>query len=322
MGCVVSLLSILFKFTSDTIVILIIGTPSDHRCGALIQRLLERKLPFSVFNTQDFPHHSFVDYDIESPQNGHLQTPDMDAPISLSDITGVYYCTNNNFKVINDDPPEVRNIVYNNIDSAAWSFFFGLSCPFYNPIQPANHHNYKVNVLQDLRAAGIRVPDSVITNRAEAVLNFYEQQNKRVVAKPPWGQAFTERLTPDHLKDSELNKLTNAPILLQEYIDGNDKRAYVIGNEVFGVEILSDSVDLNQDMTHERRAYDLTEEIKTDCLTISKVTNLPFTAIDFRETPDGEIVYFEANSSPDFTCDMHHGYALDDCLIDCLLGKS
>lgn len=301
--------------------IIIIGSPSDHRCGALIQRLLERKLAFGVFNTQDFPAYTLLDYDISRPQQGHLQTPDMDVPVRLEDITGVYYCTNNNFSVTSDDPPEVRSIVYNNIDSAAWSFFFGLSCPFFNPIYPANHHNYKMHVLQELRANGIRVPDSVITNRAEAVLEFYREQNQQVVAKPPWGQAFTEKLTPDHLTENELAKLTNAPILLQEYIDGNDKRAYVIGDAVFGVEILSDSVDLNQDSAHIRRAYSLPNSIVEDCRKISKITELPFTAIDFRETPDGEIVYFEANSSPDFTCDMHHGYAMDDCLIDLLLGK-
>lgn len=301
--------------------ILLLGSPSDHRCGTLIQRLLERKLAFGVFNTIDFPRHICLDFDISQSPQGHIQTPEMDTPISIDEISGVYYCTNNQFNVDSDDPPEVKRIVYHNIDSAAWSFFYSLTCPIINPIDPANHHDYKMHVQQELRTHGIRVPDSIITNRAEAVRKFYDEQHQSIVAKPPWGQAFTEKITPAHLHENELAKLTNAPVMLQEYIDGDDKRAYVIGNEVFGVEVMSDSLDLNQDQGAIRRPYELTDAIKTDCRKISAITNLPFTAIDFRVTPDGDIVYFEANSSPDFTADLHHNdYHMDDCLIDLLLG--
>ncbi|MEZ4574826.1 MAG: hypothetical protein R2857_07915 [Vampirovibrionales bacterium] len=46
-----------------------------------------------------------------------------------------------------------------------------------------------------------------------------------------------------------------------------------------------------------------------------------FTAIDMRQTPDGELVVFEANSSPDFTADeAQAGHPLSDCLARLLAG--
>jgi glutathione synthase/RimK-type ligase-like ATP-grasp enzyme len=300
--------------------IVIIGSQDDHRCAAVINKLLARKKPFALFDTLAYPYHSQITFDIESPAGGFLKTANLEQKIALSDIRSVYYCNNNHFRTLDSDLPEVQQIVYSNIDSAAWSFFRTLDCLFVNPIEPANAHSYKGLLLHTFRHHGIRVPNTLITNDPEAIRDFYERNKRQVVCKPPWGQAFTTRLTEDHFQPESLAKLANSPVMLQEYITGQDYRAYVMKDLVFGVEIQSQTLDLNMDDDARRVGVELPESVAEECYKIAQVSGLIFTAIDMRRTPEGEYVYFEANSSPDFTTDEAWiGYPLADSLIDLLL---
>lgn len=299
--------------------IVIIGSYDDHRAAAVIGKLAERNAPFALFDTQDYPYHSRLSIDIDQPGGGYLKTPNLDKKIPLSEIRSVYYCNNNHFRMLEEDPPEIQHVVYNNVDSAAWSFFRSLDCLFVNPIEPANLHHYKGFLLKEFRQHGIRVPNTLTTNDPDVILDFYERNQCQVVCKPPWGQAFTTKLTTEHLKPENLAKLANSPVMLQEFISGQDYRAYVLKDQIFGVEIQSRTVDLNLDDAARRVPVEFPPEVASQCFKVAEVSGLVFTAIDMRRTPQGEFVFFEANSSPDFTTDeAWTGYPLSSTLVDVL----
>lgn len=299
--------------------IIVIGSHEDVRSAAVMNALSKKKAAFSLFNTLDFPYHSRLSLDIESTRFGAISTPSF-GKVPMAEIRAVYYCLNNSFRMNDNDPPELHHIIYNNIDSAVWSFFRALDCLFINPIDPAQLHQYKGYLLTEFRKHGIRVPNTLITNDPEAVRAFYERNNRQVVCKPPWGQAFTEKLTDSHLAKDSLARLVNSPVMLQEYIPGQDFRAYVLKDKVFGVEVQSTTLDLNLDDTAKRVAVTLPDHIVNDCYKIAEVAGLVFTAIDFRVTPDGEHVFFEANSSPDFTTDeAWTGCPLSSWVADALI---
>ena len=64
-----------------------------------------------------------------------------------------------------------------------------------------------------------------------------------------------------------------------------------------------------------RQAFEPNDAMVALARRVAQVAGLVFTAIDMRQTPDGELVVFEANSSPDFTADeAQAGHPLSDCL--------
>jgi glutathione synthase/RimK-type ligase-like ATP-grasp enzyme len=275
-----------------------------------------------MISTEHYPHALQLTQTIGLNQQSTLNLPDLNIAIPVDSVTSVYYCTQSAFHLSSQAPPEIQKIVYQNIDSAFWSFLHSLPCPIINPILAADHHNYKAHVLKQLHAEGIRVPKSIITNSPEAVKAFHSEV-PHAILKPPWGQAFTEPFTFNHLKDEALNKLAYSPTLLQERIDGREIRVYVIGDELFGVSVQSDALDINEDMDARRVPISIPEELEILARKVANVTGLLFTAIDIRQSYDGEYVVLEANSSPDFTADEYQTeYPLADTLINVLLNPS
>jgi glutathione synthase/RimK-type ligase-like ATP-grasp enzyme len=297
--------------------ILVIGSPDDLRVQATLHQMESSKVDYCLFDTITYPYDIQITQTIDSPLCGAIRIGDRKVP--ANEIQSVYYCVQSGFQTLADDPPEIRSIIYNNIDSAAWSFVYSLESLFVNPIEPANMHNYKAFILKQMRANQIRVPHTMVTNEPEAVIAFYHQMGGNVIYKPPWGQSFTAKLTENELQPAHLSKLSHSPIMLQEYIPGSEVRAYVIGNEVFGVKVESDEVDINMDSAARRVRFDLPDHVVEMALKVSRVTELVFTAIDMRVSHEGEYVVLEANSSPDFTADQYQtGYPLCQTLIEML----
>ena len=297
--------------------LIVLGDETDLRVQGLCPALHRQRLPYIVLNNACFPYTLQLTQSIDDSGQDVLFLPGEGVSVPANEIRAVYYCCQYPFVLRPDDPAEIGDTVYQNINSAFWSFFYGLAerdCLFVNPIKPADHHNYKTDVLRCLKAAGVRVPATTVTNRPEAVVAFYEQ-HARCIFKPPWGQAFTEELLPKHLKPDMLARLANSPTMLQEYVAGQEIRLYVIGEAVFGVRVISDALDINEDAYTLRQAFEPDEAMVALARRVAQVTGLVFTAIDMRQTPDGELVVFEANSSPDFTADeAQAGHPLSDCL--------
>ena len=99
-----------------------------------------------------------------------------------------------------------------------------------------------------------------------------------------------------------------------------DIRAYVVGDDIFAIEIHSDKLDFRETPNTFRKAIELPEAIKNNCFSITKTLWLVMAGIDMKRKDDGEHVFFEANPSPVFLYDeVATGYPISQTIANYLL---
>ncbi len=161
-------------------------------------------------------------------------------------------------------------------------------------------HKVKAYQLNIMSKNNIRIPKTLITNSADELLNFYKENNKKIICKPVLGGAMTKLITKNDLTGSKLSTLKSSPVQLQEYIDGVDIRVYVMGDEIFPAEIKANTIDFREDSTAIPRPVEIPDSVKNDCKKILKLFKLKYSGIDIRKTKNGEYVFIEANPAPMF----------------------
>jgi glutathione synthase/RimK-type ligase-like ATP-grasp enzyme len=165
----------------------------------------------------------------------------------------------------------------------------------------------KLRQLTAARAAGLRVPDTLITNDADQVEAFVERHRGRVVHK-------ALRATRHHLVEtrrwaetdrSALKELSLAPVIFQEEIAGpSELRITVIGEQVFAACIHTAAglakVDGRLDLDVPFEPYDLPPETESALLTCLDRLELSFATVDMKVTHNGELVFLEVNPQGQF----------------------
>lgn len=188
-----------------------------------------------------------------------------------------------------------------------------------NPIKSFDLHYLKPYQIHLLAQNGIRVPKTLVTNDKTELLKFLEA-NKEVVYKPVAGGAACKKLEKEDLNETKLERLKNAPVLFQEYIDGNNIRVYVLDNEVISANIIfTDSVDYRG---HEKSIVpiNLPEDVKKMCIKAAQLCGMKFSGIDLKQKLDGEYVLIECNPSPMFLGIVEWcGDPIDEKLADYLI---
>ena len=114
--------------------------------------------------------------------------------------------------------------------------------------------------------------------------------------------------------------LTKIPVKIQECINGMDIRVYVIGEDCFALEIHSDKLDFRETPNTFRKAIELPEAIRQQCLLICKTLGLHMAGIDIKRTETGEHVFLETNPSPVFLYDeVASGYPISQTIANLLM---
>lgn len=165
---------------------------------------------------------------------------------------------------------------------------------------------YQLAVARDI---GFSIPPTAVTNDETVTRHFVK--SKETVAKAvssgyidgPTGYSamFTTTLTPSDLVN--LNGLDLAPVTFQEKVQKiSDIRVTVIGRDVFAAEILSQSHESSEtdwrateDPEIEHIPYKLPNQLKSQCLELTRRLGLGFGAIDLALTPDEQYRFFEIN---------------------------
>ncbi|MBX5459417.1 MAG: ATP-grasp ribosomal peptide maturase [Thermogemmatispora sp.] len=160
---------------------------------------------------------------------------------------------------------------------------------------------------------GWRIPRTLLTNDPQAVLDFFERCEERVVYKPlsqglprpapgQWqGGIYTTRLSRQDVQ-AHLPTLSLTFQLFQEAIPKRaDVRVTVIGARLFAVAMTApeDSpaqIDFRLDYGALRyEGHQLPAEQEAACLALVGTFRLQFAAIDLVLTPEGEYVFLELN---------------------------
>jgi glutathione synthase/RimK-type ligase-like ATP-grasp enzyme len=164
-------------------------------------------------------------------------------------------------------------------------------------------NNSKPYQAELLRAAGFRVPETLVTTDAEAALEFVERYGDAIYKSVSGVRSIVSRVGEE--QRGRLGDVSNCPTQFQEYVPGTDIRVHVVGDETFVCEIRSDADDYRyahrQATPVDVRAGAVPAEIAERCVALSASLGLPVSGFDLRRTPSCEYYCFEVNPSPGFT---------------------
>ena len=295
--------------------LIIIGSAEEFHSKYVFNVLKERNIDVEYFDSRLYPSKIELSY-----------TPDMEGYIKidsrkifLNDIQGVYWrwFYGVNYERIEDD--FVSNMIFRERTSALHSLFCSLKCNWVNSYEAVELHKVKAYELNIMKENGIRIPKTLITNDKDALIEFYEDNDKNVIYKPVLGGAMTQKLTDDDLTNERLDELKSSPVQLQEFIDGTDIRIMVMGDEVFPAQIKASTIDFRADDNSEISAVEIPKEVEEDSVKVKNLLKLNYSGIDVRKSKNGEYVFIEANPAPMFYhFEKMTKYPITDKLIELL----
>jgi glutathione synthase/RimK-type ligase-like ATP-grasp enzyme len=154
-----------------------------------------------------------------------------------------------------------------------------------------------------IRAAGFDTPRTLIAADKAAVLAFQARHGPIVYKSISGVRSIVARLTEAQI--SRLDEPAACPTQFQEQIAGTDLRVHVIGDEVYGCEILSTADDYRYARARETlpslRPWTPPEALADRCRSLVSALGLEAAGIDLRRRDDGRWCCFEVNPSPGFT---------------------
>jgi glutathione synthase/RimK-type ligase-like ATP-grasp enzyme len=149
--------------------------------------------------------------------------------------------------------------------------------------------------------AGLRTPDTLITNDPEAVLAFRDR-HRRVIFKSMSGvRSIVHELDDEAL--SRLERLRWCPAQFQELVEGRDVRVHCVRGEAHATEVRSSATDYRYGAGEaaELEAITLDDELAERCLRLTAALDLELAGIDLRLPDEGDPYCFEVNPSPAFS---------------------
>ncbi|MBV9747493.1 MAG: hypothetical protein JO157_01645 [Acetobacteraceae bacterium] len=154
-----------------------------------------------------------------------------------------------------------------------------------------------------IRAAGLAVPDTLVTTDPDAARAFCAHHGSVVYKSTSGVRSIVSRLGPK--QQDRLGDVGNCPTQFQQYVAGTDCRVHVVGDEIFAAEIVSEADDYRyaDRFGHSTRVRSCRIEtsLANSCRRLAVALRLPVAGIDLRRTPEGRWYCFEVNPSPGFT---------------------
>lgn len=300
---------------------LILGHAKDAHAQHMLTRLRERGYQAHLIETWHFPSQLRLSLN-PLDGSGSLRLAD-GSLIGLDQIGSVYW---RNFCGVTAETTRanrgsVEDIAYYDSMACLRSWFqLANQTRWFNSWAAFQSHQEKPQQLRLVAQAGVKVPRTYIGNDTEQILAFCASE-AQAIFKPVYGGAHTERITPRHLEPQHLAlALAQAPITLQQYIEGSNIRTYAIGQQLFSVQLDSDSVDFRTDHGMQIQSIETPPHIAVQVPRIMALLGLNWTAIDWRRDLSGEYYFLEANPSPMFLgMQERSGLPLCDTLIDCMV---
>jgi glutathione synthase/RimK-type ligase-like ATP-grasp enzyme len=154
-----------------------------------------------------------------------------------------------------------------------------------------------------IQAHGFEIPDTLVTTDPEAVRDFWLHYGTVIYKSVSGIRSIVSRLMAEHAQRFSL--LRWCPTQFQQYIPGRDYRVHVVGDETFGVEIVSSADDYryarSKGLEVNLRSWQVPADIHCRCQELARAIQLPVAGIDLRYHPAGKWFCFEVNPSPAFS---------------------
>ncbi len=158
---------------------------------------------------------------------------------------------------------------------------------------------YQLSIIQPF----FEVPDTLITNSLAEVHRFQKPATGLIYKSASGVRSIVKSFNEQQA--SNVNNIQYCPTLFQERLEGVNYRVHVVGQEIFAIKALSDSVDYRYSSNDGNKTdlvpIELNEKIREKCIALSQALHLPLAGIDLFECNDGRWFCFEVNPSPGFS---------------------
>jgi glutathione synthase/RimK-type ligase-like ATP-grasp enzyme len=179
-----------------------------------------------------------------------------------------------------------------------------------------NRHTYlsennKIENLYIARQAGLHIPDTFISNDS----NFHFDESVEWITKPVAGGEYTTLFR----KNEWARTPSRHPLFIQKRLERPEFRIYLIGYNIFGFRIDSDSLDYRVKHDVILDTVDLPPKIGDSLISLCNTLGLDFAAADFMQDDKETWRFLEVNSQPMFAAfDRHVDGKISDSIIDFL----
>jgi glutathione synthase/RimK-type ligase-like ATP-grasp enzyme len=316
--------------------ILILTQPEDIHASAVGGVLQRRGARVIEMHTAEFPALTkLATFAGNGGMMGQLELPN--ERVDLSQVTSVWYRRPERAE-LPDWPAAVRKFAVRESEHALGGLWAALDCYWVSRPERIFAASYKLPQLGWARAAGFRVPDTLVTNDPLSVRAFYDTHDGAIVYKTLYagniahsadtiGVIYTTPILAEHVE--QMNRVALVPCQFQEYVPKRlEVRATVMGEAVLAVEIHSQATEQTR---HDWRRYDdntpyqahaLPHEMEDACIRLVKQLGLEFGAIDLILRPDGEYVFLEINPNGQWLwLEPASGLPFTDTLADLLIER-
>jgi hypothetical protein len=288
-------------------VILLTGIPSEPPLTMLRTRLDEIGAPVVVFNQREVASARLCWSTVGGRLDGQLWVAGTAYP--LNGFTAIYarLMDDRLLPELEAEPPDsparrhsrrLHDLLVQWVDVAPGRVV--------NRFRDMGSNGSKPYQAQAIRRAGLRIPETLITNDPER-LDAFRRHHDRVIFKSISGirSIVTELEATETLDERRADALRACPVQFQAYVPGFDVRAHVIGEAVIATRVDSDGTDYRyaarDGLETSLRPWELEPRLASACVALSSALGLPFSGIDLRITPDGDVYCFEVNPSPAYS---------------------
>ncbi|MGE4350452.1 MAG: MvdC/MvdD family ATP grasp protein [Candidatus Berkiella sp.] len=190
----------------------------------------------------------------------------------------------------------------------------GESAKWVNPYESFDKSNSKIFQLREANRIGFSIPDTLVTNDRNCIINFFEENQKSEIIYKTFFPAnwqedsgsfnlYTTRISSEMVADDESMAL--APGIFQIAIQKQyEVRATFFGKQCVAVQIHnSEEIDwrvLQKDTKIKLNHITLPSELEKKCIYLMEKLGVVFGCFDFIVTPDGEYVFLEINEMGQF----------------------
>lgn len=298
--------------------ILILTNKDDESVEPVIKEIEKIKAKFFRFNTESFPLTTAIELALLNGKLiGSLNNENGNILVNWKIVKSVWYRRPASVWIEDEKLTEsCARFIKNESSAALWSLYTSLEVFWMNhPLvsQRLLEHN-KLYQLKEVSDMGLAVPDTLITNNPDKLLQFCRNHKGTAAVKLLKGGwfvkegsnvplfVFTQKITEEEIRKRS-DEIRLAPVLVQEYIEKKlELRITIVDKTIFTCAIHSQDseqtkIDWRQydfkNVKHE--IWQLPAEIETKLLLLMKKWGLTYGAIDMILTPNGEYVFLEIN---------------------------
>lgn len=289
--------------------ILIITNKLDLPSDDIIHRLLKRGEKVFRFNTEDLCTEFNLRLSINNNSfDGSLYSSLRS--VNFSEIKSILYRRPKKVEVVNQDDAS-KDFIEAEIAAFINWLWKSLDCFWISAPSNIRMAESKIDQLRIAPTLGFKIPETIITNNPDDVVNFYKEHNSNIINKAlakgmieqdgKMMGIYTRRVEESHLEF--LDSIRFLPCLFQERIEKKyELRITVVGRQIFASEIHSQNSQRTKDDWRRydientpHKIHELPVKIKKSCLGLVEHYGLSFGAIDMIVTPQNEYVFLEIN---------------------------